>query len=163
LRRNPERGEEGKEALEAREELGAAMVRGPRRRTPMSPFAKEKTGGAGRRRSAGGHPWGSRGRHAAGPHVAVRPAGRPPEEATPPSCHVAARPALMRHRPVQEGRRRRPSRSRSGREPRRAKPLLFCCAPRRHQPAAASEAGEPVLLAWWLLWWSSNHVCTDNV
>jgi hypothetical protein len=40
-----------------------------------------------------------------------------------------------------------PSRSRSGREPHRAEPLLFGCAPRRHQPAAAPKAGELVPLA----------------
>jgi hypothetical protein len=98
-----------KEAQEAGEKPGAAVVRGLRRRAgaTVSPFVKKKTG---------------------------REGGEGACTAAPSACAA-------------EGRRRRPSRSRSGREPRRAEPLLFGCAPRRHQPAAAPKAGEPSSLA----------------
>jgi hypothetical protein len=94
------------------------MVRGPRRRTPMSPFAKEKTERSrGRRRREEG---------AGAVQAGV---------ATPPDPHVAARPALPRRRTEEAAaaRSRRSPRSRKCRRGHeamdRAAPLLLQAVP----------------------------------
>jgi hypothetical protein len=70
-----------------------------------------------------------------------------PEVAAPLDPHIVVRPAGEVAWGGDVVRGPQMSRSRSGREPHRAEPLLFCCTPRRHQPAAASKASESFSLA----------------
>jgi hypothetical protein len=153
MRRNPERGEEGKGALEAREKPGAAMVRGPRRRTSCRRPAcrlgrrtgERRAGLPPRRRPAGEAAGrGSARAGAAEPEQAKSPLHRAePPASSSPSCSpprrdAKARGCCTRGTPMWK--------------PWTAPPCFFCSRPflcssprlPRHRPGPASPALRPL-------------------